>query len=155
FYDTVTYGGAYSYDNVRTVADTGASGWNVWAYTAQFGGGFSATISAEDPQRGRNILDASQASIAYPLVVTNDNLGAALNGFHVPDIIGNLRLDQPWGYISASVALHQVAAAYYGTGNVVSAGYPSDKWGYGFSIGGVFNIPTGATVSKLGINFQY
>ncbi len=26
FYDTVTYGGAYSYHNVRTVSDTGASG---------------------------------------------------------------------------------------------------------------------------------
>ena len=53
FFDTVTYGGAYSYHNVRTVSDTGASGWNVWAYTAQFGNGFSATLSLEGPQTGR------------------------------------------------------------------------------------------------------
>ena len=45
FFDTVTYGGAYTYHNVRTVSDTGASGWNVWAYTAQFGNGFSGTLS--------------------------------------------------------------------------------------------------------------
>src|SRR5262249_55747522 len=61
FYDIVTYGGAYSYHNVRTVSDTGASGWNVWAYTAQFGNGFSATLSLEDPNRNRSVVDASVA----------------------------------------------------------------------------------------------
>jgi hypothetical protein len=43
FFDLVTYGGAYSYHNVRVSGDTGASGQNLWAYTAQFGNGFSGT----------------------------------------------------------------------------------------------------------------
>jgi hypothetical protein len=49
FFDLFSYGGGMSYLNVRTAGDTGASGANVWAYTAQFGNGYSATISAEDP----------------------------------------------------------------------------------------------------------
>ena len=40
FFDLFTYGGAYSYHNVRVSGDTGASGQNLWAHTAQFGNGF-------------------------------------------------------------------------------------------------------------------
>ncbi len=39
-------------------SDTGDSGWFVWAYTAQFGGGFSGTISAE-ARRVTQIIDAN------------------------------------------------------------------------------------------------
>ena len=39
-----------SYHNVRTSGDTGAAGLTVWAYTAQFGNGFSGTLSLEAPQ---------------------------------------------------------------------------------------------------------
>src|SRR5580698_2669999 len=39
-------------------SDTGDSGWFVWAYTAQFGGGFSGTISAE-ARRTTQIIDAN------------------------------------------------------------------------------------------------
>ena len=73
FYDTVTYGGAYSYHNVRTVSDTGASGWNVWAYTAQLGNGWSATLSLEDPNRLRTVCDATQACFGIPGIFLNDN----------------------------------------------------------------------------------
>ena len=66
FFDTVTYGGAFTYHNVRTVSDTGASGWNVWAYTAQFGNGFSGTLSLEDPNRNRSVWDNTLTGfIAY------------------------------------------------------------------------------------------
>ena len=53
FFDLFTYGGAYSYHNVRVSGDTGASGQNLWAYTAQFGNGFSGTLSLEDPATRR------------------------------------------------------------------------------------------------------
>ena len=39
-------------------SDTGDGGWWVWAYTAQFGGGFSGTISAE-ARRTTQIIDAN------------------------------------------------------------------------------------------------
>src|SRR5882724_12743728 len=49
FFDLFTYGGGMSYHNVRINGDTGAAGLTVWAYTAQFGNGFSGTLSAESP----------------------------------------------------------------------------------------------------------
>src|SRR3977135_650164 len=54
FFDLFTYGGAYSYHNVRVSGDTGAAGENLWAYTAQFGNGFSRTVSLGDPARPHN-----------------------------------------------------------------------------------------------------
>ena len=39
-------------------SDTGDGGWWVWAYTAQFGGGFSGTISTE-ARRTTQIIDAN------------------------------------------------------------------------------------------------
>ena len=50
FYDIFTYSGVYSYHDPRPVGDTTISnGVTVWAYTAQFGNGFSGTLSLEDP----------------------------------------------------------------------------------------------------------
>ncbi len=65
FFDLFTYGGGMSYHNVRTAGDTGAAGLTVWAYTAQFGNGFSGTLSAESPQ-GHNraaVIDASHGRL--------------------------------------------------------------------------------------------
>ena len=61
FFDLFTYGGAYSYHNVRVSGDTGASGQNLWAYTAQFGNGFSGTLSLEDPatRKGMDTVDVT------------------------------------------------------------------------------------------------
>ena len=49
FFDIYTFGDAQTFLNARTSGDTGASGQNLWAYTAQFANGFSATLSFEDP----------------------------------------------------------------------------------------------------------
>jgi hypothetical protein len=183
FFDTVTYGGAYSYHNVRTVSDTGASGWNLWAYTAQFGNGWSGTLSLEDPNRGKATVDLDGPGFwtvggqaADNAFASNGNAAALAasgtvlpyagaptgNGFRTPDVVVNLRWDQAWGYISGSAALHDAAGAYWvaqncgGTagpgGNCETNGHPSDKYGYGFSLGGLFNIPGG---HKLGINGQW
>jgi hypothetical protein len=137
FYDTVTYGGAYSYHNVRTVSDTGASGWNVWAYTAQFGNGWSGTLSLEDPNRGKLVVDTSADNffqfgggsiVVDNAFATNNNLAALFAsgttlgyqspstfGFRTPDFVANLRWDQAWGYISASGAIHDASGTYWGT----------------------------------------
>jgi Porin subfamily len=49
----VQYRGGY-----LPASDTGDGGWWVWAYTAQFGGGFSGTISSE-ARRTTQIIDAN------------------------------------------------------------------------------------------------
>src|SRR5262245_8510345 len=156
FFDIVTYGGAYSYHNVRTVSDTGASGWNLWAYTAQFGNGYSATLSLEDPNRNRPVGDASQASFAIPAVLTVDNAfgaqSATNNGMRMPDIVVQLRVDQAWGYAAVAGALHDVAGAYWGTGNLVTNGHPADKKGWAINAGALFNLGGG---DKIGFGAQY
>ena len=147
FFDLVTYGGAYSYHNVRVSGDTGASGQNLWAYTAQFGNGFSGTLSLEDPatRKGRT-LDVSAPGFFGQGSNVNDN-GLTINnanfGFRVPDIVANLRVDQAWGFAGISAALHDASGAYYLTPNVVNNGHPEDKYGWAFAGGIKFNLAGG------------
>jgi hypothetical protein len=68
---------------------------NLLAYTAQFGGGFSATLSIEDGREHR--IQGSS--------VEND--GLTYGGQQYPDVVGVLALDQGWGYLQASGAIHQ------------------------------------------------
>src|SRR5205085_2336252 len=68
--------------------------------------------------------------------------GAPTNfGYRVPDIIVNARIDQAWGFIGISGALHDVSGAYWFTPNVVNNGHPADKYGWAGAIGGLFNVP--------------
>src|SRR5215468_9565330 len=131
FFDLVTYGGAYSYHNVRVSGDTGASGQNLWAYTAQFGNGFSGTISLEDPAtRKGGTFDAAAAGFAIPATaLAVDNAftvqglaqGTGPFGFRVPDLIANLRVDQQWGFAGISAALHDASGAYYASNVALNA----------------------------------
>ena len=168
FFDLFTYGGAYSYHNVRVSGDTGASGQNLWAYTAQFGNGFSGTLSVEDPAtRKGGTVDL--AAVGFPLIpaaaLVADNAfainnGATAFGFRVPDIIANLRVDQAWGFAGISAALHDVSGAYYGANaaaNVppfggVGNGHPEDKYGWALAGGAKFNLAGG---DMIGFNVCY
>ena len=82
FFDLFTYGGAYSYHNVRVSGDTGASGQNLWAYTAQFGNGFSGTLSLEDPatRKGGGTVDLQGVAffVTSTAAIVNDN-GVTIN----------------------------------------------------------------------------
>jgi hypothetical protein len=142
----------------------------LWAYTAQFGGGFSATISLEDPI-GHNMVGVSDVGFGnifgFGYGATDNGLTNNAGGFgmQVPDIVGNLRIDQPWGYFGISAALHQVAGGYYaqnpGTicvgganANSVACGHPGDDWGYALGIGGQLNVP-GMPGDTVGAMFRY
>jgi hypothetical protein len=161
FFDLVTYGGAYSYHNVRVSGDTGASGQNLWAYTAQFGNGFSGTVSMEDPAtRKLHTVDVTaplffnQGALVFDNAFT-DQTGtnaAQIFGFRVPDLIANLRVDQAWGFAGVSVALHDVSGAYYNTPNSVNNGHPADKYGWAVAGGAKFNLQGG---DALGFNVCY
>ena len=81
FFDVWTHGGAYNYNNVRTSGDTGASGQNLWAYTAQFGNGLSGTVSLEDPvtRKGNTYDQACGPFTPINAVAPQDN-GLVVNG---------------------------------------------------------------------------
>jgi Porin subfamily len=163
FFDLFTYGGGMSYHNVRTAGDTGALGTTLWAYTAQFGNGFSGTLSLESPNghnsafNAHSVVDVTQAGFFGYGTLIGDNAfahqaAAAQNGFRVPDIVVNLRVDQAWGFFGISGALHEASGQYYLTPNVVNNGHPADKLGWAGAVGGQLNLQGG---DQIGMNFCY
>ncbi|MES5485128.1 porin [Bradyrhizobium sp. INPA03-11B] len=123
----------------------GSSTWdqvNQISYTADFGQGFTATVSAQDQVVHDtsyiwNMSAASAGSIAAGVYGGNDIAGTV-----APDFIARVRLDQAWGLVQASVAAHDNHAAYYGATELT--GHPDDKWGWAGQVGlSIKNIPTG------------
>ena len=150
-------------------SDTGDGGWWVWAYTAQFGGGFSGTISTE-ARRTTQIIDANCAATgntttptcgtfvpgSFPSALTangNATTGGALfpgvgayGGMQTGDYVANLRVDQAWGGAQIMGAAHEVNASYYGAAaagapSVLSGAHPSDRWGWAAGFGLKVNTP--------------
>ena len=74
-------------------------------------------------------------SIAGGGVVVANGYG----GFRMPDVVGNLRVDQAWGSAQVMGAVHQVNSLYYTTA-LENSGNPSDE--YGFAVGGGIKILT-------------
>src|SRR5262249_37686513 len=118
------------------------------------------TLSIEDPAgHGKaNTFDLTAAGFWSLSGVTTaaDNAfqaqNAAANGFRAPDIIANLRMDQAWGFIGISGAVHDASGAYYGTPNNVINGHPADKLGWSVAAGMQFNLQGG---DQWGINGCY
>ncbi|MBI5131231.1 MAG: porin [Rhodopseudomonas palustris] len=119
------------------------TGINQVSYTAQFGNGVSAAISLED-QTGYlrsalyNTSGLTNAGFAGGVYGTNSYAGQ-----QIPDIVGQIRVDQAWGLFQVSAAAHQVRASYYNTA-LETSGHPSDTWGY--AVQGAIslkNLPTG------------
>ena len=96
--------------NFEGIANSDQSS-QVFAYTATFGGGFSATISAEDPTIRRD-------GIGNTTFFTSTDTGASgtlgdlgYGSVRIPDFVGVVRLDQAWGAAQISAAYHEVVAA--------------------------------------------
>ena len=182
---------------------------NLLAYTATFGGGWSATVSMEDPIWRRQPVFANGFAIGGNLVANtflpvstggtatlpaafqtsifnNILLGVPVASVPVaynaagvpeayrnldvaqrnsmPDLVANIRLDQPWGSAQISGAVHEVMvgryvggpfstglggagtgalnAAYTGTVNtLLTAETPSAEYGYAVQGGVKLNLP--------------
>jgi Porin subfamily len=100
------YADNYGYQDIRG-SDASV---NLLAYTATFGGGFSATISIEDSTARRaGVL----GNFNVPGVGLNGGAytGAAYNGQSWPDLVAALRVDQPWGAAQLSAAVHNQNAS--------------------------------------------
>ncbi|MFC2249598.1 porin [Labrys portucalensis] len=94
---------------------------NLIAYTAQFGGGFSATLSIED---GRDHRQDGWGVSDF----------AVQGGQQVPDVVGQLRFDQSWGAVAVQAAGHQNRTA--------EALLPrSNKYGYAVGGTALIKIP--------------
>jgi len=162
-------------------SDTGDGGDIVAAYTFQFGNGFSATLSAEDPRR----LATTPISLASPTANPFTVAGVPTNNMannRFPDVVANLRVDQAWGSFQVMAAVHDASGSYFpasggpiagvaglgaaGTCSVISiggsltgdlaCGHPDDELGFAVGAGGIFKIPmpTGLTdVASFQVNY--
>jgi hypothetical protein len=119
------------------------TGINQIAYTAQFGNGVSATISLEENSglNGRSAINSYTRAPLYDLGVGFGTAAASnWGGTNVPDIVGQLRVDQAWGLFQLSAAAHQIR-----TGEALVSPVPSDAWGFAVQAGlSLKNLPTGA-----------
>src|SRR4051812_213392 len=124
------------------------------AYTASFGNGVSGTISLENASPYRNaglyrndtLIQGPGGTTFLGVIYGTQSatfLGNNYGGNHIPDVVGNLRLDQAWGTLHFGAAMHTITPGLQG-GNEL-AGHADDS--YGFAVTGAVefkNLPTGA-----------
>jgi hypothetical protein len=127
------------------------TGVNNIQYTAQFGNGVSGSIGLDDPTVF-NRTSIYNLSIGLPSTGTG-TIASAYGGVHMPDIVGNIRVDQAWGLFQLSGAVHEVDASYNSLNAGTAApnslsqlsGHPDTKFGGSVMAAlQIKNIPTGA-----------
>jgi hypothetical protein len=122
----------FSYSNQTNVlgSNWGGSGVDLFAYTAQFGNGLSASISAEG--------GGGEGRRSHIYSVGGDTQ-AGYAGRQVPDFVGNIRIDQAWGSAQIMGAIHQVHALSYAATGFGPA--PDDRVGWAAGAGLKLNLP--------------
>ncbi|WP_375460125.1 porin [uncultured Enterovirga sp.] len=168
---------------------------NLLAYTFTFGQGFSATLSMEDPIARRNPTFAFTPTIGTAtsgntstgsaniflgqIAPTPVGLTFAANGTplsainidvaqrnHLPDFVGAVRYDAPWGAAQVSAAVHElrtgnfVTGAFAVNGGAVPAGapvarVPDAEYGYAVQGGLKLNMPAIGTGDVLWLQAAY
>ncbi|XYD09840.1 porin [Methylobacterium sp. NMS12] len=163
----------YAHDFEITASTLGSdiASTNLLAYTATFGNGLSATISAEDPVFRRSPIfsptnnptgitnNASIANFAQTNspaevfigytngVPTRYSFVDVIQRSRMPDVVGALRLDQAWGSAQLSAAVHELNVgnvangAGTGTGSNISIPHTSNSYGWAVQGGLKINTP--------------
>jgi hypothetical protein len=126
-----------------TNGNIGATGIWQWRYTAQIGGGFSASIAVEESRRR---LAPIIATSVFPTGFTGitPHIGARW-----PDVIGQLQASGPWGRVGIAGAISNAAAV-----SPVNPHNEIDEIGFAGSIGGLINVP-GMPGDTFGFQFSY
>jgi porin-like protein len=159
FFD-LYFQGNYAFAAQRFSNDTSPNGIIGYAYTWQFGGGLSASVSLEDGGSGAG--GRGRSTINTNLVTLNTVAGSGFSvlntdnkGQEFFDPVVNLRLDQAWGFVGASAALHDASGGYFQT--LEGSGHPGDKFGWaatvGFTLTNVFGLQ-GDTLAGQGVYSQ-
>src|SRR5262249_1484397 len=146
FFD-MYFQGTYAFAGQRFGNDTSPNGIVGIAYTWQFGGGLSASLSLEDNSganngRGRSTVNFSAPAVSLASTPFDDK------GVQFFDPVANLRLDQAWGFVGVSGALHDASGGYYAGGTVPTTllegnGHPGDKFGWAVTAAALVNNPFG------------
>jgi len=153
-------GGGLGWANFFSPDRKGYNQPDVLAYTASFGGGFAATISAESTEPGNfggvndcsspagNANNGFNGCNSFATAGSDQGFlgSAAWNGTRFPDIVGALSVHQAWGAAQVSGVAHNVRAAGLDGSNL-------DKWGWAVDAGVSFNIPNmaGSMIGLTGV----
>jgi len=127
---------------------------NLLAYTATFGGGFSATVSLE---QNESVANMNIPWVHHPYVPgftsssgTYHASGTEL-GVRAPDIVAALDVTQSWGGAHLAGVAHNVRLSF----SSGSAASTLDTWGYGVIGGVTFNLPMLSAGSKIAFQGAY
>lgn len=113
--------------------DHSGTGVEMFAYTASFGGGFSATI---DFEQAESVANYGYAGTGTTLGATSAATNASLLGTRSPDIIATLDVTQGWGMAHLAAVAHNVHMIDNSYSNTLNT------WGWGV-IGGLgINLPS-------------
>ena len=152
FFDIFSTTELMSYFDAKTSGDTYNYGVKVLAYTAQFGNGFSGTISAELGHY-RNVYGVCNGASGCM------GIGSAPQEYRRIPHAGYRRQPASWtrtGAMSVSAApFTKWPARYYGAGHSEINGHPDDKYGWAASVGGLFYLPWLGGGDSIGANFVY
>jgi hypothetical protein len=141
-------GGGPGWANFLSPDQQGFNQPDLLAYTASFGGGFSATISVQDPQSpanggcpggGTNCSNLNNS--ATVLGVTYGTTNYSYNGMRWPDVVGALKLTQGWGTAQISGVAHNVDVTAGNTPGLAGAA-TQNTTGWAVDAGVSFNLPT-------------
>jgi Porin subfamily len=172
YYDFFPRAGVSYHAGNIFMSDTGDAGQMVAAYTAQFGGGVSVSIAAEQSQRkptanlaAGGLLSATLGAPVADILGANGTTASATTGTAAnnvltgnPDIVANLRMDGTWGAFQVAGALHDASAGYYGTAATSqneTNGHPSNKWGWAGMAGLRLNAPMFGQGDYLVVAYSY
>ena len=143
-------GGGDNWNNFFSPDRKGFNEPNLIAYTASFGGGFTATLSAESQGTagssggGTNMTGGYSSGGNGPVVAGPTTFG----GQRWPDIVGALHVKQGWGEAQVSGVIHNVNVKDYNFDDTISCGITGlalcgaqeSKVGWGIDAGVKFNL---------------
>ena len=130
-------GGGAGWYNFFSPDQQGFNQPDLLAYTAAFGGGFSATIAAQS--NGSNGASGGGTDVNGVSGLNFNQLSRgndySVNGQSIPDIVANLKVVQGWGSAQVSGVAHYVDVTGFN-------GLTQQKEGWGVDAGVSFNLPT-------------
>jgi Porin subfamily len=172
------FGGGEGWANIFSPDQQGFNQPDIFAYTATFGGGFSATIAAQSS--GPNSpgfvggITNPQSGWGSSGGGTNVNANTTNFGMTAPDVVGVLRLDQGWGSAQVSAVAHQVHVCATPATTPLPAGSATvtpasscaataltpvpatqDLWGWAVGGGISFNLPMLGAADKVALQGDY
>jgi hypothetical protein len=152
-------GGGPGWANFFSPDQQGFNQPDLLAYTASFGGGFSATIAAQSA--GQNCPGFTGGAFAGDTDLhpgfgcsgggTNtSDLGSnySYNGMRAPDVVANIKVSQGWGSAQVSGVAHDVTVTGW-------SGAVQKTWGWGVDAGVSFNLPQFGAGDEITVTGAY